>query len=53
MFGFSSSLCRLGTSWPCLSCSSTFVSPAIPAALSQCPMFDFAEPIAQYCLSCV
>ncbi len=32
---------------PCLSWRSTFVSPAIPAAPSRCPMFALTEPITQ------
>ena len=35
MLGFRTSLCRLGASWPWAICSSTFVRPAMPAALSQ------------------
>ena len=31
-------------------CIITFVSAAIPAADSECPIFDFTEPIEQYCL---
>ncbi|MNL84548.1 hypothetical protein D3C87_2125510 [compost metagenome] len=30
---------------PCFICSSTLVRPAMPAADSQWPMFDLAEPI--------
>jgi hypothetical protein len=41
--------CRLGTSSACFICSSTFVTPAMPAALSAWPMFDFTDPIAQRC----
>ena len=38
---------RLGTKRRCRICNRTFVNPAIPAALSQCPMFDFTDPIGQ------
>ncbi|CAJ3317076.1 Uncharacterised protein [Burkholderia pseudomallei] len=43
--GFSSREWSDGTIWRCASCSSTFVSAAMPAAPSQWPMFDFTEPI--------
>src|SRR5207248_9842641 len=46
--GLSASACSEGTNPPCRSCSSTLVSPAIPAALSQCPMLDFTDPIAHH-----
>ena len=45
--GFVVSLCRLLTMVRCWSCSSTLVNPAMPAALSQWPMFDLTEPMAQ------
>ena len=45
MCGLSCSECSEGTICRCCICNSTLVSPAMPAADSQCPMFDFAEPI--------
>src|SRR5262249_6258934 len=51
--GFNPSACSEGTISSCSICNNTFVSPAIPAADSQCPMFDFTDPIRQYPLSWV
>lgn len=53
IFGFSTFECREGASCLYFIWSNTFVTPAIPAALSQCPIFDLADPIAQNCLSSV
>ena len=49
MFGFSFSVCRDGTSFWYLSWSNTLVTPAMPAADSQCPIFDLTDPTAQNC----
>ena len=53
MFVLSLSECKDGTNLPYFICSNTFVNPAIPAALSQWPILDLTEPMAQYCLSFV
>src|SRR5436853_1567723 len=41
--------CNEGTNCLCRICKSTLVNPAMPAAPSACPMFDFTEPIAHHC----
>ncbi|AIB15566.1 hypothetical protein ABAZ39_27240 (plasmid) [Azospirillum argentinense] len=47
IFGFRVSACSVGTSSPCRICSSTLVSPAMPAADSRWPMLDLTDPMAQ------
>ena len=45
-FGFNSSACCVGAMVRCRICNRTFVNPAMPAAASAWPMFDFTDPIA-------
>ncbi len=51
--GLSTAECSDGANWPCRICINTLVSAAMPAALSQWPIFDLTEPMAQNCRSCV
>ena len=51
IWGFNTVECSDGANLRCFSCNSTLVTPAIPAALSQCPILDLTEPMAQNCLS--
>ena len=51
ILGFKGSVWSEGASWRCLSCSRTLVTPAMPAAPSQCPILDLTEPMAQKCRS--
>ena len=47
IFGFNVSERMEGTNVRCFNCSNTLVTAAIPAADSQCPIFDFTEPMGQ------
>ncbi len=48
MSGLGSVKCRLGTRVRCSSISAVLIRPAMPAAVSRCPMLVFTEPSAQY-----
>ncbi len=51
MWGLGGCACSEGAIVRWRICSSTFVSPATPAAASACPTADLIEPSAQYCVS--